>query len=57
MCACMAEENDLEAQGARDAYNQLLHAGLIWADGDSKVHAALPSFFDYFKKMYEREFA
>ena len=54
MCACMAEENDLDAQDARETYNQLLHAGLVWADGDCRVHATLPSFFDYFKKRHER---
>ena len=54
LCACMAAGTDLDAQGAREVYNQLLHAGLIWADGDSRVHAALPSFFDYFKEKYER---
>ena len=54
LCACMAEGTGLDAEGAREAYNQLLHAGLIWADGDSRVHAALPSFFDYFKKENER---
>ena len=57
VCACMAEGAGLDAKGALDAYNQLLHAGLIWADGDSKVHAALPSFFDYFKKEHERAHA
>ena len=57
VCACMAEGTDLDAKGAMDVYNQLLHAGLLWTAGDRKVHAALPSFFDYFKKMYEREFA
>ena len=50
LCACMAAGTDLDAQGAREAYNQLLHAGLIWADGDARVHATLPSFFDYFKE-------
>ena len=54
VCTCMAEGTELDAQGARDAYNQLLHAGLVWADGDCRVHATLPSFFDYFKKRYER---
>ena len=53
--ACMAEGTDLDAEGAREVYNQLLHAGLIWADGDSRVHATLPSFFDYFKKEEERQ--
>ena len=53
--ACLAEGTDLDAEGTRKAYNQLLHAGLIWADGASRVHAALPSFFDYFKKENERE--
>ena len=52
--ACMAEGTDLDAKGAIEAYNQLLHAGLIWADGDARVHATLPSFSDYFKKRYER---
>ena len=55
--ACLAEGTDLDVKDARAAYNQLLHAGLIWADGASRVHAALPSFFDYFKKIYEREHA
>ena len=50
MCACMAAGTDLDAEGARDTYNQLLHAGLIWADGDARVHATLPSFFEYFKE-------
>ena len=50
LCACMAAGTDLDAEGARDTYNQLLHAGLIWADGDARVHATLPSFFDYFKE-------
>ena len=57
LCACMAEGTDLDAEGAREAYNQLLHAGLVWADGGTRVHATLPSFFDYFKKAYEREHA
>ena len=54
LCACMAEGTGLDAQGAREAYNQLLHAGLIWADGDARVHATLPSIFDYFKKEQEQ---
>ena len=48
--ACMAEGTDLDAQGARDTYNQLLHAGLLWTAGDGKIYATLPSFFDYFKE-------
>ena len=55
--ACMAAGTDLDAKGAIEAYNQLLHAGLVWADGDARVHATLPSFFDYFKKAHEREHA
>ena len=57
LCACMAAGTDLDAKGALAAYNKLLHAGLIWADGDSRVHATLPSFFDYFKEEHEREHA
>ena len=57
LCACMAAEIDLDAEGAREAYNQLLHAGLIWADGDARVHATLPSFFNYFKEEYKQEHA
>ena len=53
LCACMAADIDLDAQDARDTYNQLLHAGLIWADGNARVHATLPSFFDYFKEEQE----
>ncbi len=54
VCACMAEGTDLDAKGAIEAYNQLLHAGLIWADGDSRVRSTLPLFFDYFKKEQEQ---
>ena len=54
LCACMAADIDLDAQDARETYNQLLHAGLIWADGDARVHATLPSFFDYFNEENER---
>ena len=55
LCACMATGTDLDAKGALAAYNKLLHAGLIWADGDARVQATLPSFFDYFKKEEERQ--
>ena len=53
--ACMAEGTYLDEQRTLEIYNQLLHAGLIWADGDSRVHATLPSFFNYFKEEYKRD--
>ncbi len=51
----MAEGTDLSSKDARNAFNQLLDIGLFWVTGDFEVHAAIPSFFNYFKKIYGRE--
>ena len=53
----IAEGTGLSSKDARNAFNQLLDIGLFWVTGDVEVHAAIPSFFNYFKKIYEREHA
>ncbi len=53
----MAEGTDLSSKDARKTFNQLLDIGLFWVTGDVEVHAAIPSFFNYLKKIYEREHA
>ena len=53
----IAESTDLSSKDARKAFNQLLDIGLFWVTGDVEVQAAIPSFFNYFKKIYEREHA
>ena len=52
--ACLAEGTDLDGKGALKVYNQLLDAGLFWKADASGVSAAIPSFFNYFKKKYKR---
>ena len=52
--ACLAEGTDLDDKGALKIYNKLLDAGLFWKASDSGVSAAIPSFFNYFKKKYKR---
>ena len=52
--ACLAEGTDLDGKGALKVYNQLLDAGLFWKAGAGGVSAAIPSFFNYFKKKYKR---
>ena len=52
--ACLAEVPDLDDKDELDVYNQLLDAGLFWEVGESGVCAAIPSFFNYFKKKYDR---
>ncbi len=54
---CMAEGTGLNHEGALKIYNQLLDAGLFWEINDLEVQAAIPSFFNYFKKAYERQYA
>ena len=54
---CMAEGTSLNHEGALKIYNQLLDAGLFWEIKDLAVQAAIPSFFNYFKKAYERQHA
>ena len=39
---------------ARAIYIQLVDLGLVWAGDDRRVRAAIPSFFSYFKEMYDR---
>ena len=53
----IAEGAGLSSKDAREAFNQLLDIGLFWVTGDVEVHAAIPSFFNYFKKIYGREHA
>ena len=53
----IAEGTGLSSKDARKAFNQLLDIGLFWVTGDIEVQAAIPSFFNYFKKIYEREHA
>ena len=52
---CMAEGTSLNHEGALKIYNQLLDAGLFWEIKDLEVQAAIPSFFNYFKKAYKRQ--
>ncbi len=52
--ACLAEGTDLDGKGALKVYNQLLDAGLFWKAGAGGVSAAIPSFFNYFKKKHKR---
>ncbi len=52
---CLAEGTNLKHEGAFKIYNQLLDAGLFWEISYIKVYAAIPSFFNYFRKAYERE--
>ena len=52
--ACMAEGTDLKHEGVLKIYNQLLDTGLFWEREDGGVHAAIPSFFTYFKKRYSK---
>ena len=54
---CMAEGTGLNHEGALKIYNQLLDAGLFWEIKDLEVQAAIPSFFNYFKKACERQHA
>ena len=51
----IAEGTDLNHEGALKIYNKLLDAGLFWEISYIKVSAAIPSFFNYFKKAYERQ--
>ena len=53
----IAEGTGLSSKEARNAFNQLLDIGLFWVLSDRRVQAAIPSFFNYFKKIYEREHA
>ena len=53
----IAEGTGLSAKDARKAFNQLLDAGLFWERSDRRVHAAIPSFFKYFKEEYKQEHA
>ena len=52
--SCIAEGTSLDSEGTHKAFNQLLDAGLFWVTGKVEVYAAIPSFFNYFKKVYER---
>ena len=54
---CMAEGTSLNHEDTLKIYNQLLDAGLFWEIKDLAVQAAIPSFFNYFKKAYERQHA
>ena len=51
----IAEGTSLSPKDARKAFNQLLDIGLFWVLSDHRVQAAIPSFFNYFKKEYEQE--
>ena len=51
----IAEGTGLSSKDARNVFDQLLDIGLFWVTGDYDVNAAIPSFFNYFKKAYERE--
>ena len=53
----IAEGTGLSPKDARKAFNQLLDAGLFWERSDRRVHAAIPSFFNYFKEEYKQEHA
>ena len=55
--ACIAEGSGLKREKVVEIYNQLLDEGVFWAVGDLEVQAAIPSFFNYFKKIYKREHA
>ena len=52
--ACLEEGIDLQGKDPSDIYDKLLDAGLFWEREDAEVHAAIPSFFTYFKKRYEQ---
>ena len=54
---CIAKGTGLSPKDARKAFNQLLDAGLFWERSDRRVHAAIPSFFNYFKEEYKQEHA
>ncbi len=55
--ACLAKGTGLDADGTLDVYNQLLDAGLFWVPSGRNVRAAIPSFFNYFKKEYDQAHA
>ena len=55
--ACIAEGSGLKREKVVEIYNRLLDEGMFWAVGDLEVQAAIPSFFNYFKKIYKREHA
>ena len=52
--ACLEEGTDLKGKDPSDVYDKLLDAGLFWEREDGEVHAAIPSFFTYFKKRYKQ---
>ena len=52
---CIAEGTGLNHEGALKIYSQLLDAGLFWEINNLEVHAAIPSFFNYFKEEYKRK--
>ena len=52
--ACLEESAGLKYKKALKIYNKLLDAGLFWEVGESGLHAAIPSFFNYFKAKYKR---
>ena len=49
----MAEVTSLKNKDPSDIYDQLQDAGLFWERSDRRVHAAIPSFFSYFKSEYD----
>ena len=51
--ACLEEVTGLDGKGDLSAYDQLLDAGLFWEFEGRRVHAAIPSFFSYFKAEYD----
>ena len=51
----IAEGTGLDHEGVLKIYNKLLDAGLFWEISYIKVSAAIPSFFNYFKKAYEQQ--
>ena len=52
---CMAEGTGLKHKDALAVYSQLLDAGLLGEIKNFEVQAAIPSFFNYFKKAYKRQ--